>query len=390
LVLEEQEKHRTTATVFSNLEHLIMNYRLYVFGSNGEGQLGIPAADIVNTPTATILDLYRELEGGIKGVHGGDNHSLILGNGGQTWSSGDNRKGQIGLPHTRRSRLESFKTQYIHISFCAATCESSAYIENPKYQSMSTILTTDGASHWGELGLGPTITQTNANDGSRRQSLPHPVIDFAAGAWHYVAILANGAVYGWGKSRLDQLGQKLSVQQRITTPTHIEEQIAFKPWKVVCGKDFTYLAGDPSAGEHILFGRDKFGIRSNMPHRVQGWQDIGATWHAIFVLFQDGSLTAWGKNDMWQLVPEGLPPIDKIAVGSEHVLALTREGKLISWGWGKHGNCGDLTALEREGKVKNDMVSGCWNEIPIPERIRSIGAGFCTSFVFTGVVNDQT
>jgi protein ATS1 len=157
---------------------------------------------------------------------------------------------------------------------------------------------------------------------------------------------------------------------------------------VVCGKDFTYLAGDPSTGDHTLLGRDKFGVRSNMPHHIQYWKDFGATWHAVFVLFHDGSLTAWGKDDMWELVPKDLPLIDQIAVGSEHVLALTRRGDLISWGWGKHGNCGDLTALVREGKVKNDMVSGCWNEIPIPERIESIGAGFCTSFVFTGVIDD--
>jgi protein ATS1 len=186
---------------------------------------------------------------------------------------------------------------------------------------------------------------------------------------------------GWGKSRLDQLGAKLTAHQRITKPTLIEEGLSFKPIKVVCGKEFTYLASHPSSGEHHLLGRDKFGLKSSMPAHIKGWKQIGATWNAIFVLFEDGTLTAWGKDNMWKLLPDDLPLLERIAVGSEHILALTKDRKLISWGWGKHGNCGDLTRLG--SKIKHDMVSGLWNEIEIPGNIKFIGAGNCTSFVLT-------
>jgi protein ATS1 len=188
----------------------------------------------------------------------------------------------------------------------------------------------------------------------------------------------DSSVYGWGKARLGQLGSALS--GKVTTPTKIEG-VPFRPTKVVCGKDFTYLVGDSREGKHHLLGKDKFNIISNMPDHVKKWKDIGATWHAIFVLFQDGTLTAWGKDNMWELLPPNLPLLDKIAVGSDHVLAVTREGKLISWGWGKHGNCGDLSNIMVE--IKNDMVSGFWNEISLPGEIEMIGAGYCTSFVVT-------
>ncbi|KAF2241579.1 RCC1/BLIP-II [Trematosphaeria pertusa] len=357
-----------------------MPTRLYVFGSNGEGQLGIPAAEIVYTPT-----IAPSWAGGLQAIRGGDNHTLFLTAHGRVYGVGDGRKGQLGSLNTETPRVEKFNYLYHGVSFCAATCESSAAVVNPVggAESAASTLYTEGASHWGELGLGDITTTVGLSKESVRQELPGRVIDLAAGGWHYVAILSDGSVWGWGKSRLDQLGPKLSTQLKIRRPTGIDEAVPFPPVKVVCGKEFTYLASSPSTGHHYLLGRDKHNLCSSMPSSIKNWKDIGATWHAIFVLFEDGSLIAWGKENMWKLIPEGLPPIDRIAVGSEHVLAVTREGKLISWGWGKHGNCGDLKPLG--DRVRNDMVTGFWNDIEIPGTIRFVGAGFCTSFVLSEV-----
>ncbi|KAJ4305462.1 alpha tubulin suppressor [Kalmusia sp. IMI 367209] len=358
-----------------------MPYQLYVFGSNGEGQLGIPAADIVNIPT--VAQSWPSHES-IETVHGGDNHTLVHSSTGHVYFTGDNRKGQFGVKEGMADRIEGFETSELDVSFCAATCQSSAYfLKEHSRAPLKSTLVTDGAAFWGELGIGTISNTPGAADKMRVQTLPHRVIDFAAGGWHYVAILTNGEVWGWGKSRLDQLGLGLSSQQRILRPTVVDEDIPFQPVKVVCGKEFTYLVSEPALGKHHLLGRDKFSLRSSMPKHIPGWKQIGATWNAIFVLFEDGSMTAWGKNDMWKLLPENLPPIMQMAVGSEHVLAITTNGELISWGWGKHGNCGDLTKLR--DKVKNDMVNGFWNDISIPGKIEFVGAGFCTSFVLTNV-----
>lgn len=354
-----------------------MVYQLYVFGSNGEGQLGIPAEEIVNTPT--IAKLNHRL-GNIKAICGGDNHTLFLTESGDVWATGDNRKSQLGHAVFGGTRSEEIEKLYDGMDYCAATCESSAYIANfaPNKCSAKPTLLTEGTSHWGELGLLDITSTVGLSRVNQQQTLPYSVINFAAGGWHYVAILADGSVYGWGKSRLDQLGPKLSTQQRITKPAKIEEEFTFTPVKVVCGKEFTYLVSDPSDGRHHLLGRDKFSLRTSMPTNVKGWKQIDATWHAIFVLFDNGKLIAWGKENMWKLIPDGLPPIAEITVGSDHVLAVTGEGKLISWGWGKHGNCGNLTTFGDE--IRNDMVDGFWNVIEIPGKVRTIGAGFCTSF----------
>jgi protein ATS1 len=355
---------------------LDMAHHLYVFGSNGEGQLGIPAAEIVDTPT---LVAHPPPLSRVQDIFGGDNHTLLLTDQGDVYGAGDNRKAQLVNEAGRVSQLDNFKLIKSGVLFAAATCESSAYVvaHGPGGQSM---VHTQGSGQWGELGHGDGITSIAAGEPASMVSniiLPGTVIDFAAGVWHYIAVLDDGSVFGWGKGRLGQLGEDVS--GKVTSPTKIEN-IPFKPRRVVCGKDFTYLVGDPSTGEHIILGKDKVNIISSMPQDIAGWMSIGATWHAIFVLFDNGKLIAWGRNALWELIPPDLPLIDKIAVGSEHILAITQEGELISWGWGKHGNCGNLSRLQR--KVNNDMVTGFWNKIELPGKVENIGAGFCTSFVF--------
>jgi protein ATS1 len=354
---------------------------LCVFGSNGEGQLGIPAAEIVDTPTLVPNDDLPLLR--LRSITGGDNHTLVTTDEGTVYGVGDNRKAQLVPDSEQTAHVDAFTKLNSGVAFVAATCESSAYITFES--SIQTKVHIQGSGQWGELGHGDDATNLTDLDGNPPSPfilIPGTVVDFAAGVWHYVAVSEDGSVYGWGKARLGQLGEKLS--GKVSTPTKIEG-INFKATRVICGKDFTYLVGDPSTGEHIVLGKDKFNIVSAMPQDIKGWKDIGATWHAIFVLFDDGKLIAWGRSAMWELIPPGLPLIDKIAVGSEHVLAITREGKLISWGWGKHGNCGNLTALGE--KVKNDMVSGFWNEIELPGEVDFIGAGFCTSFAVIKVAD---
>lgn len=361
-----------------------MVHQLWVFGSNGEGQLGegIPVADIIDRPTLLPNQPFFK---DIKSIKSGDNHTLFLLNDGSVSGIGDNRAAQLGTGSNGTPRTDHFGKLEDGVALCAATCTTSAFISY--YGGPRSSIFTHGHGQWGELGRGDvkSICTDGVSEAPWTDTyLYGEPIDFAAGVWHYVVVMASSAVYGWGKARLGQLGVQL--HDKLTEPTKIEG-ISFKPVRVACGKDFTYLVSDSSTGEHVVLGKDKFNIISAMPPDIKGWKDIGATWHAIFVLFKDGRLTAWGKENQWKLLPPDLPRIEKIAVGSDHVLAITKDGKLISWGWAKHGNCGDVSNLRQE--IKNDMISGLWNEVDIPGKITKVAAGYCTSFVITEVEEEQ-
>jgi protein ATS1 len=128
---------------------------------------------------------------------------------------------------------------------------------------------------------------------------------------------------------------------------------------------------------------------SDLPHppsSIAQWKYVCATWHAVFVLLYDGRLIAAGKQNQWKLAPDNLPPLMEIATGNEHVLARTEDGRLLAWGWGDDGNCGDLSQLDPP--ATGNFVSGRWNEIRVPGEVALLGAGANTSFVATWIDED--
>jgi protein ATS1 len=189
-------------------------------------------------------------------------------------------------------------------------------------------------------------------------------------------------VYGWGKTRGGQLGSAHQTPSLI--PTKLDIPPDLKVAHVVCGNDFTFLYSSTQEGRYLLLGKDKHGIAAGLPSSIAQWKTVCATWHAIFILLHDGRLIAAGKQNQWKLVPDNLPYLVEIATGNEHVLARTEDGRVLAWGWGDDGNCGDLSKMEPP--TTGSFVSGRWNEIvEIPGDICLLGAGANTSFVATWV-----
>ena len=119
-----------------------------------------------------------------------------------------------------------------------------------------------------------------------------------------------------------------------------------------------------------------------MPPNCLGYVDIQASWNGVYILKNTSEIAAWGRSDKGQLPPKRLTGVKMMAVGSEHVIAVAEDDgreKLVAWGWGEHGNCGDV-----EGN--RDVVPPREVEILGGEgkqaKIRCIGAGCATSWVW--------
>jgi protein ATS1 len=371
-------------------------HHLYAFGSNGESQLGLGyASDKVTIPT--LINVPQSLDDGLKVLRGGGNHTLVLTTSSQIWGAGSNQNQQLGyrkdcnVAEEHSSRIIKFQELHSGVSFCAAAWESSAYVLGHLAASSSgesSLIYTEGRARHGELGRGPDCNSFPGQDvrpivpddrqlDTLSTVLPGKAVAFAAGMYHYVAVLETGDVYGWGRARNGQLGR--TDQKCHWTPTRIRD-VPFKAQNVVCGQYFTYIVGDPESGEHMVLGDDKHGVQSKKPDRVKGWKDIGATWNAVFVLFEDGSLAAWGKSDLWQLVPPGLPELEQIAVGSDHILTLTADNRVLSWGWAVHGNCGGTTNLKMP--LDKGYVTGQYNDIEFDGGVViKVATGYSTSFI---------
>ncbi|KAF2860279.1 RCC1/BLIP-II [Piedraia hortae CBS 480.64] len=323
--------------------------RLYALGSNGSGQLALGHQRDVSVPEKCHLPADI-INNGIKQVVAGGNHALVL-----------SRTGFVQAFGGTNLSLEN-------VSMISATWTASVCLK----QAGRVATMGDGLN--GELGLGMGISK--AKEFCDIPDFPPQgasVVHVASSMSHTVAVLDNGEVWGWGKGRHGQLGKP---NQDAWLPRKVQD-VPFPVAKAVCGKDFTCIIGEPAQGNLLILGiqgRDRFGLKSQIATQVPGWTDIAASWGSIYVLI-NGRLIGFGRNDHGQLPPPGLTPIVQIAAGSEHCLALTKCGKILAWGWGEHGNCGQ--PIDSNGDVKSR-----WNEIDLVSPT-AIFAGCATSFIAT-------
>lgn len=356
---------------------------IFAIGSNGSGQLGITHKEDVSVPKPAVFH-PNPPEFPIIKIAAGGNHTLLLSQSGKLYWSGDSTSGACGLaavpsvPVFQEARLtkgDGDGEEIGQIALIAATWESSIIVardgdgKNIKVFSF-------GVGMKGELGLGELIVRTPS--ATQIKNFPPPeteVVDLAACMGHVIAVLSNGDAYGWGNCRKSQAGNPGAV---INVPRKIEG-VGFKVVRAVCAKESTCLFGESSSGNIRVVGSDKWGLISKAPATASPWIDVGAGWGNFYILKRDGTLEAWGRDDHGQLPPPNLLPLKKISVGSEHVVALSESGDVLSWGWGEHGNCGP--------RVEDNNVKGRWNVIasskfiPPGSQIDSIGAGCATSWI---------
>lgn len=345
---------------------------LYAFGSNGSGQLGIRGKEDTDTPIKCVFPEEADLAEPPVQIAAGGNHTLVLVKSGDLYSVGSNARGQTG--HSLGHDSDTFEQVVLcpwesKIKFCSALWEASVLVttDNEVY--------TFGKGSKGELGTGNS-TSLQPQKVPRFAPSGLSIVDLASCVNHTVAVLSNGDVYGWGDGRKGQLGEPI---ENVWRPRKIES-IGFKVLRALCGKEFTYLVGEPTQGHHTIIGANKWNIKSSAPATNFHWQSIGASWGSIFVLKNCGQIVSWGRNDLGQLPPKSLPDVDFIAVGSEHVLALTRSAQIVSWGWGEHGNCGPKK--NQMGVVK-DTWSNISFKLPINyAKATMIAAGCATSFAW--------
>lgn len=342
---------------------------LYAFGSNGSGQLGVGHISDFSHPEEVLGSSSWHVEQ----LAAGGNHTVIIcsdGNVRATGNNEDSRSGICGRTTNQFMVLPLWERGYDSFAIEQIACTWSATF----------LLTADGSvlsfgtGDSGELGLG--AGKTNVQIARRIPDFPPTdtkVTHIAACMGHVVAVLSNGEVYGWGKGRKGQLGQP---EVDLWSPRRIEG-LGFFAEEAVCGKDFTAVFGTKSCGKMTILGPnrgDRFGIRTSPPSVHSGWIHVAASWGSVYHVELNGNVEAWGRDDHGQLPPPGLPYIESIAAGSEHVLALTKSSKVLAWGWGEHGNCGGPT--DERGDVK-----GTWNDITISGRATAVFAGCATSFI---------
>ncbi|EOD32345.1 hypothetical protein EMIHUDRAFT_631926 [Emiliania huxleyi CCMP1516] len=230
-------------------------------------------------------------------------HSLALTADGAVWSWGSGAWGRLGHGDQQHQllpkKIEAFAGQRI-VAVSAGSDHSLA-------------LTADGALwSWGYGAFGRL-----GHGNEQRQLLPKKIEAFAgqrvvaasAGYAHSLALTADGAVWSWGYGTLGRLG-------------HGDNHDQLEPKEV-----------------EALAGRRAVAVSAGMSHSLAITAD-GAVWS-----WGDGDDGRLGHGDeQRQLLPKKVEAFagQRVAVsaGEDHILALTADGAVFTWGAGGLGRLG--------------------------------------------------
>ncbi|CAN6701658.1 unnamed protein product [Malus baccata var. baccata] len=191
----------------------------------------------------------------------------------------------------------------------------------------------------------------------------------ALGGLHSVALTATGEVYTWGYGGFGALGH--SVYTRELFPRLVEGSWSGKIRHI--STSGTHTGAITESGELYTWGRDegdgRLGLGPNRGPNEGGGLSIPSKVKALpmpvtavscggfftMALTEDGELWNWGANSNYELgrgdkvggwTPKPVPSLAGIRIiqiesGGYHSLALTDEGKVLSWGHGGHGQLGN-------------------------------------------------
>lgn len=342
-------------------------YKILRCGSNGSFQLGLGDDEDRNTLCEVETDFPHTRP--VTFACGG-NHTLILFEDGLVVAAGSNEYSQCGFKGPEV--VEKFTKVPGKWKFVAAGWEYSVFV------SEDDTVYTCGYGPKGELGLGKNfILAEELFD--VRFPVKSRVLDVKSSINHVIVVTEEGT-YGWGACRKGQLGEVTKVSEKgKPVPVYWEpERLQFSGSSAIMAHDRT-----------VVFDGKKIDILGKNPETIsaEGATNVKAMWSSVHwsVPKENGiNIFSQGNNLHGQLYKfnDEVTPID-FTVGSEHGLVLLKDGRVLAWGWGEHGNCGPpAEAKDETALVTYDYLNEIYDG---KNEVVKLAAGCATTWVVVKV-----
>ncbi|WP_422662543.1 Kelch repeat-containing protein [Pseudobacteroides sp.] len=331
--------------------------------ANFGGEIAVSIDNLTTTPASEFSPVVF-----------GESHSLSLNSDGEVSVSGYNSEGQLGLGDNQTRTIKQIIGGMKDVKQIAVGSGSTYILMNDGTVKVF------GRNIFGQLGI--INDKTNKNFPYTLQGVSG-VKKLAVGYDHVIALLNNGNVLAWGKNNFGQLGLGSgisdSVPAQITQLSNVQD--------VYAGMDFSFAK--LSNGKVMVWGRNDqnqlgLGATGNKYTPVENAslfnasQISGGLYHCI-ALMSDGKLKTWGGNAYGQLGfgdlnARSLPTeitsltgtVNQISAGIYSSFALTKDGKVVAWGYNGNGVLG----------IGNNVSKTSPTFIPNLTGIKQISAGF--------------
>lgn len=341
--------------VFAGADHTVFvdDGSVYAFGGNHCGQLGLGDRDDRRTPAfVRALSAARIVQ-----AAAGETHTVFLDDRGQVYACGQGNAGQLGLGDCENRSVPT-----------PVRALASVDVVRVAAGEAHTVALTDagdvyvfGSNSRGQLGLAgreravPAPMRIAALD-----TLPHSIVQIAAGGRNTVLIDALGHVYTCGTNEVGQLGRGryASGARRVTALAGARIADA------AVGRHHIILRSDD--GRVFAFGDSRYGQLGAgaihftprpvpLPHRAA---QVAAGGCHTLILTEEGAVYscgagAWGQlgrkgsRDRLSLVEHRAGEIVGCAAGSDHTALVAADGGVYTCGSGHKGQLGhgEISAL---------------------------------------------
>jgi len=185
---------------------------VYAFGDNSYGQLGtaINSGTGNANPTPALVSLPGQ-RGQVTEIAAGTDHSLALTSSGQLYAFGSNHEGELGIPTNSGTNSPNSMPALVSLpGQSGPVTEIAAGGKDSLALTATGQLYAFGDNFYGELGSATNNGTGNPNPTPALVSLPGqsgPVTQIAAGGAHSLALTASGQLYAFGDNREGQLGR---------------------------------------------------------------------------------------------------------------------------------------------------------------------------------------
>ncbi|KAL1767059.1 X-linked retinitis pigmentosa GTPase regulator isoform X4 [Sigmodon hispidus] len=312
------------------------NNKLYMFGSNNWGQLGLGSKSAISKPTC-IKALKPEK---VKLAACGRNHTLVSTDRGSVYAAGGNNEGQLGLGDT------DDRDTFHQISFFTS---KDAIKQLSAGANTSAALTEDGKLFmWGDNSEGQIGLKNKSN-----VCVPHevtvgkPISWISCGYYHSAFVTMDGELYTFGEPENGKLGLPSQLLINHRSPQHVAG-IPEKVIQVACGGGHTVVLTEKvvysfGLGQFGQLGLGTFLFETSEPKVIDRIKD---------------------------------QKISYISCGENHTALMTDIGLMYTFGDGRHGKLG----LGMENFTNQFFPTLCSNFLRFT--VQLIACGGCHMLVF--------
>ncbi|XP_064183185.1 retinitis pigmentosa GTPase regulator b [Anguilla rostrata] len=296
-------KNDTPQRISCGDEHTALitdNGKLYMFGSNNWGQLGLGTKTTVNKPTC-VKALKSEK---VKLAACGRNHTIVYTSQGNVYTTGGNSEGQLGLgdceEKTSFHRVDFFSSHAPIRMLAAGSNTSAALTEDGRLYMW-------GDNTEGQIGLGAQAHAVTPQE----VAVGRPVSWVSCGYYHSALVTADGDLYTFGERDNGKLGLPPELLDKHRVPQMVPA-IPDGVLQVACGGGHTVALTEDDVytfglGQFGQLGHGTFTSESPLPRAVEHFRK-GRVKHA--------------------------------ACGENHTAVITDKGLLYTFGDGRHGKLG--------------------------------------------------